>query len=135
MRTIIVMEDIIPYVSIPLLLFSLALCSFSSLLHYTFDVFVIPCCMNSIISTALMSQKTVVISIVPGGPVCLNSFLDLLGESTTLNVLWFHHLLLLRCEREIKCHLCGIAVKIQSRNHSLPFVRTCGAFSEPLVIA
>jgi hypothetical protein len=67
MRARIVLDHvIIPNVSIPRLLFLMALRSFLSVSQYTSDVIVVPCCMNSTISTPFLSQKTVSISFLTG---------------------------------------------------------------------
>jgi hypothetical protein len=56
-----------------------ALCSewsyevFFSVLQYSSDITVVPCCINSTISTPFLSQETVAISFVAGN-VCLNFF-------------------------------------------------------------
>jgi hypothetical protein len=124
---------------------------FSSVSQYTSDVIVIPYCMNSTISAPFLSQKTVAISFLAGRQrlfkpyrrvlwICMHPLLWLLScfNIHELNPK-FHHLLLVRCDREIHCHLYVIALKSQSRSRSLPFVRTREHFRNPscakLVIA
>jgi hypothetical protein len=51
-----------PDVSIPHLLFWMAPCSSFSILQYTSDVTVVPCCMNSTISTHILAKTTIAIS-------------------------------------------------------------------------
>jgi hypothetical protein len=66
--------------------------------------------------------------------ICLN-FFGLFGKcvcvSSALTALWFqyskmkprfHHPLLICCDWELHCHLCGITLKCQSWSHSLRFV-------------
>jgi hypothetical protein len=117
--------------------------------QYTSYVSVVPCCMNSTTSTPFLSQKTAAVSILANN-VCLN-FFSLFGECVydhCLTALWFqhsemeprfHHLLFICCDWEIHCHLCGIALKSQSRSHSLNYVLTLEHFLNPcctkLVIA
>jgi hypothetical protein len=52
--------------SIPHLLFWMVLCSFFNVSQYTSDIIVVPCCMNSTISSPFQSQKTVTISFLAG---------------------------------------------------------------------
>jgi hypothetical protein len=51
-----------PYVSIPRLLFWMSLRSYISVSQYISDVIMVPCCINSAISTPFLSQKTDAIS-------------------------------------------------------------------------
>jgi hypothetical protein len=56
-------------------------------LQYTSDVTVVPCCMNSTISTPFLSQKTVAISFL-GDSVCLQ-FFGMFGECVCIHpLLW-----------------------------------------------
>jgi hypothetical protein len=116
------------YVSIPHLCFEVPYTVFFSVLQYTSDVIVVHYCMNSTISTPFLSQK--IVAIIYLADICLN-FFGLFSEcvcihcfdcslvSTFTNgtqvsspVMW------LRIHR----HLCGIALKCQSRSHSLHFM-------------
>jgi hypothetical protein len=78
---------------------------FLSVSHYNSDVIVVPCCMNSTISTPFLSQKTVAISFLVDN-VCLNIFALYMNVCASTS-LWFqhsqmkpkfHHLLLVRCD-------------------------------------
>jgi hypothetical protein len=73
MRTRVIMEE--HYTgcqhSMPFVLNGLT--HFFSVLQYTADVIVVPCCMNSTISTPFLCQKTVAISFLAEN-VCLNVF-------------------------------------------------------------
>jgi hypothetical protein len=110
-----------PDVSIPCVFFQTALRSFFSVLQCTYDIIVVPCCMNSTISTPFLSHKSAGIKFLADN-VCLNfsACLENMCASTTLTALWFqhlqmkprfHHLLLVQCDWEIHGHLCGIALK------------------------
>jgi hypothetical protein len=61
-----------PYVNILWLLFWMALHSFVSILQYTSDVTVVPCCTNSTINTPFLYQKTDAISFL--ADICLNVY-------------------------------------------------------------
>jgi hypothetical protein len=90
---------------------------FFTVLQYTYNITVVPHCMNSTISTPLLSQKRVAIR----ADICLNIF-RLFGECVCIHCFdslqfqhsqmkpRFHHLLLLWCDWEIHCHLCGITL-------------------------
>jgi hypothetical protein len=70
--------------------------------------------------------------------VCLNCFglfCECVCASTALSTLWFQHseikprfchLLLIWCDWEILCRLCGIAQKCKSQSHSLRFMNIFG---------
>jgi hypothetical protein len=117
--------------------------------QYTFDIILFPCCMNSAICTPFLSQKTVVISFLTGRQRCLNVFwpfwwicihcFDYSLVSAFTNESRFHHLLLIWCDWEIHCCLCGIAVESQGWSNSLHFVCNHEHFQNPcctkLVIA
>jgi hypothetical protein len=91
-----------------------------SVLQYTSDIIVIPCCMKSTISTHFQSQEAAAISSL--AHICLNSLTCLVSvcTSTTLTAFWFQHsqkksrfyrLLLVLCDWEIYWHLCDITQK------------------------
>jgi hypothetical protein len=61
----------------------MAVRSFSSVSQYTYDVIMVPCCMNSTIITRFLSQKTVTISVWQAY-VCLN-FFDLFYECVCIH--------------------------------------------------
>jgi hypothetical protein len=60
--------------SIPRLSFWMILRRFFSVSQYTCNVIVVPCCMNSTISSPFPSQKTVAISFLADRQRCLNFF-------------------------------------------------------------
>jgi hypothetical protein len=127
--------------STPHLLFWMVLSSFFSVLQYTSDITVVPCWMNSALLSCPREQlppafwQTFVYTFL----ACLVN----VCASTALTALWFqhaqmkhkfHHLLLIWCDFEIHCHLYGIALKSQSRSHSLCFVCTHKQFRNPSCI-
>jgi hypothetical protein len=74
-----------PNVSIPRLLFWIALHTFFSVLQYASDIIMVPCCKNSTVSTPFLSHKTVAIGFLAdnvdsnfvsllGGCVCIHCF-------------------------------------------------------------
>jgi hypothetical protein len=90
--------------------------------QYICDVTVVPFCMNSNVSTPLLSKKKVSISF---WQQCFffnfSTCLMKARECTALNTLWFKHskmkprflhLLLLQCDWEINHHLRDIVLKI-----------------------
>jgi hypothetical protein len=102
---------------------------FSSVSQYTSDITVVPCCMNSTISTLFLSQKTGVISFLAGRQHLFKLFWLLwwMCASTALTALWFqhsqmkprfHHLLLMWCDH----HLCSITLK---KTKPKPFSAYC----------
>jgi hypothetical protein len=97
-----------------------------SVLQYISYVIVVPSCMDPTISTPLLFQKAVVISLLADRHRLYKLFGLVLWmwASTALTALWFqnsqtklkfHHLLLVRCDWEIHHRLCGIALKSQTR--------------------
>jgi hypothetical protein len=114
-----------PYVSIPCLLFWTALHISFSVLQYTSDLTVVPCCMNSIISTPFSSKKRVAIRFL-ADLVCLMH----VYEFTALADLWFYKwnpdfiTLLVQWNREIHHNFCGTTLESQSWSHWLHFVCT-----------
>jgi hypothetical protein len=91
---------------------------------------VAPCSMNSTIRTPFLSQNTVAIRFL--ADVCMTFWACLVNvcASTALTAFWcqhsqmkprFHHLFV-RCSSEFHRILCRIAIKNQSRSHSLRFV-------------
>jgi hypothetical protein len=120
-----------------------ALYRFFSVWQYTSDIIVVPRCMNSTMSTTFLSHKTSTISFLADN-VCLN-FFGLSAECVCIHCLTadcsfvstlqmkpkFHHILLVRCDGEIHCPLCGFALK---KSKTKPFSAFCvhpWAFSEP----
>ena len=99
---------------------------------YTSDITVVPHCINSTISTPFLSQKTAASSFLDNDVYLI--FFGLFGDCVYINCFaWFqhsrmkprfHHLLLVRSDWEIRRHVCGIALKSQSRSHSVHFVCT-----------
>jgi hypothetical protein len=59
--------------------------------YYTSGVTMVPCCMNSTVSTPFLSKKTVAIRFL--ADICLNVFLALVNvcASTAFTALWFQH--------------------------------------------
>jgi hypothetical protein len=128
-----------PAISVPHLLFWIALRRFFSVSQYASDVTVVPCCMNSIISTPFLSQKTVAISLLAGWQrvqffeffgecVCIHCFGCSLVSAFTNEIrvsspVW--------CDWEIHRHLYGITLKCQIWIHSLCFVHTLDDFQNP----
>jgi hypothetical protein len=66
--------------------------SFLSVLQYTFDVFAVPYCMNFTVSTPILFQETVAISLLADN-VCLKISACLVNvcASTALTAIWFRH--------------------------------------------
>jgi hypothetical protein len=100
--------------------------------------------MNSTISTPFLPQKTVAISLL-ADTICLN-FFSLFGEVCAFTALidsWFqhsqmkprfHHLILIWCDWEIYCHLCGIILKKSKLKPFSAFYVHLWKFSEPVLL-
>jgi hypothetical protein len=100
--------------SVPHLLFWMALCSFLVFCtHYTTDFIVFPCWANSTISAPFLSQKTVAIRFLADN-VCLN-FYSLFGDNVCINC--FHCSLVSTFTNEIQFWSPDI-LKMWSRNSS-----------------
>jgi hypothetical protein len=110
----------------------------SSVLLFHNCYIVVSCCVNSNISTHILSQKTVIIFYL-ADTVCLY-FFGFFGENVCIHCFDFSFISALTIETHISSpatvpcywgvfrHVCGIALKSQSRNHSLRFMRTCEHF-------
>jgi hypothetical protein len=128
----------------------LALRSFFSVLQYTSDVTVVPCCMNSTINTSFLSNKPGAISFP--GDVCLNLF-GLFHECVCIHCFDWSLVSTITNETQISSPVtCMMWLRnslpslwyhsqkaYKSRSHSLCFVRTHAHFRSPcctkLVIA
>jgi hypothetical protein len=92
-------------------------------LQYTFDITVVPCCMNSTISMPFLScprkefpsaMWQTFVKLLRLGQ-CAHPQLWLLLGFNSCKWRRCHHLLLIQCDWEIHCHLCGISLKVKTK--------------------
>jgi hypothetical protein len=116
-------------------LFWITLNGFISVSQYTSDIIVVPCYMDSAINTPFLSYKSVAISFLAGRQ-CLFKHFRLVWWMYVHPLLWkprFHQLLLVRCDWEIRRHLCGFALKESKPKPFSAFCSHLWAFSESIL--